>query len=277
MIEPTTDSISTTDAAADLPSTDGASADLSGFEPDSSPDRFAEGAEGIENQSRETPQSVERGSILRRVFAWLSWMVGGIFSVVSLIVCLAVLASIPLLQLITFGYLLDVAGRLAAGGTFRHSLPHLQAAGKIGLVVGAVVVGSLPVQLLAHWESVASLITPGSDQADLLRLAAIAAAFVGIVYLLWALSRGGRLVHFLWPAPASMLRKAWRPRTYWGLPDKLWQFTGSLELGRYFWLGLRGAGGTLVWLIPAMIIIAANRNGETGLAGLVGGDRKSVV
>ncbi|QEF96751.1 hypothetical protein Mal15_07810 [Stieleria maiorica] len=223
---------------------------------------------GSELKRSEPPAA--RGWI-RMIAGGIAWLVRGVFSLASLIVCLAVLAAIPILQLITFGYLLDVAGRLARGGTLRESLPHLRAAGKIGVVVVAVVIGSLPVQLLAHWESVASLITPGSDQATLLRAAAILAACLGVFYLLWALARGGRLVHFLWPQPKRMLRQAWRPSTYRELPDKLWEFTRSLELGRFFWLGLRGALGTLVWLIPAMVIIAANRNGETGLAGLVGG------
>ncbi len=212
-----------------------------------------------------------RRGLIRTAVAGVTWLIGGLFSLASLIVCLAVLAAIPILQLITFGYLLDVAGRLTRGGTLRGSLPHLRAAGQIGIVVLAVVVGSLPVQLLAHWESVASLIAPGAAQATVLRTAAIAAACLGVLYLLWALARGGRLVHFLWPQPKRMLQQAWRPSTYLPLPDRLWEFTHSLELGRFFWLGLRGALGTLVWLIPAMIIIAANRNGETGLAGLVGG------
>ncbi|WP_231743882.1 DUF4013 domain-containing protein [Stieleria neptunia] len=212
-----------------------------------------------------------RRGLVRTVVAGITWLISTLFCLASLIVCLAVLAAIPILQLITFGYLLDVAGRLARGGTVRGSLPHLRAAGQIGIVVLAVVVGSLPVQLLAHWESVASLIAPDAAQATVLRIAAIAAACLGVLYLLWALARGGRLVHFLWPQPKRMLRQAWRPSTYLPLPDRLWDFTHSLELGRFFWLGLRGALGTLVWLIPAMIIIAANRNGETGLAGLVGG------
>lgn len=223
----------------------------------------------LDNLTQETAEKPRR-RVVWRVFAGLSWLVSGLFSLASLIVCLAILAAIPVLQLITFGYMLDVAGRLASGGKLRHALPHLRSAGQIGVVVLAVVIGSLPVQLLAHWESVASLISPGSSQATGMRIAAIAAAFGGVFYLLWALARGGRLVNFLWPQPLRMLRQAWRPSTYRELPDQLWQFTGSLELGRYFWLGLRCAAGTLVWLIPAMIIIVANRNGETGLAGLVG-------
>jgi hypothetical protein len=212
-----------------------------------------------------------RRSFFGRMFSAVAWGIRGLFDLTALIVCLAVLAAIPIVQLIAFGYLLDVAGRLASGAKLREALPHLAAAGKIGIVVLAVVIGSLPVQLLAHWEHVASLITPGSNQAGILRVAAIVAACCGVVYLLWALSRGGRLVHFLWPQPKRMVREAWRASAYRGLPEKLWQFTGGLELGRFFWLGLRGAIGTLVWLIPAMVIVAANRNGETGLAGLVGG------
>lgn len=211
-----------------------------------------------------------RRSLVKRFFGGIAWLIRGIFSLVSLVVCLAVLAAIPVVQLVTFGYLLDVAGRLASGHRLRDALPHVGAAGKIGLVVVAVFVAALPVQLLAHWESVATLIAPGSVQTIVLRNAAVAAAVLGVVYLLWALARGGRLVHFLWPQPIRAVKQAWRPSTYRDLPDRLWSFTRTLEPGRFFWLGLRGFLGTLVWLIPATIIIAANRNGETGLAGLVG-------
>ena len=210
------------------------------------------------------------GRTVGRTVRGVGWLVGSLFNLASLVFCLSVVAAIPFIQLIAFGYLLDVSGRLAAGGKLRDSLPHTEAAGRIGLVVLAVAIGSLPVQLLVHWESVAVLISPGSVQSSWLRSTAIAAACVGMLYLLWAIARGGKLRHFLWPQPKLMIRQAWRPSTYREMPDKLWEFTRALELGRYFWLGLRGALGTLVWLIPAMIIIAASRNGETGVAGLVG-------
>ena len=104
----------------------------------------------------------------------------------------------------------------------------------------------------------------------MIRTIAIGCSMLAIVYLMWAWVRGGRLVHYLWPEPTRFLREGWRPSTWGTLPDRLWDFTVSLELKRYFWMGLRGAVGTLVWLIPAMIIIGAFRNGETGLAGFVG-------
>lgn len=217
-----------------------------------------------------SPEPPPRRGLVRKAFGALAWCLRTLFDLASLIAGLAVLAVLPIFQLITFGYLLDTAGRLAKGAPLRDALPHLRSAGQIGIVASAVVVLSAPVQLLAHWESVAALISPGSDQAQWLRVGAFVAAAIGLFYLLWALARGGRLRHFLWPEPIRLIKEGWRPSTYITLPDRLWDFTVSLELRRYFWIGLRGAVGTLIWLIPAMVIIAANRNGETGLAGVVG-------
>lgn len=232
---------------------------------------YGETARQIQKTLDQEPTTPPKRGLIRRSLGWVSKCVQRLFCLASLIGCLAVLAAVPVLQLITFGYLLDVSGRLARGEKLRRSLPHFHAAGKIGLVVMAVVLGSLPVQLLAHWESVAALISPGSSQAVLMRGFAIAAACIGIAYLLWAIARGGRLRHFLWPQPIRLIKEGWRMSTYRMLPDRLWEFTLSLEIPRFFWLGLRGAIGTLIWLAPAMAIIAVNRNGETGLAGVVGG------
>ena len=222
------------------------------------------------SEVQDTPQMSERRRPrhFRHAAAGIGSIVGGIFNFASLVVCLAVLAAIPIVQLIAFGYLLDVAGRLAAGGKLREALPLSRAAGRVGVVAIAVMMASLPVQLLVHWESVAALISPDSWQAVLLRGAALAAACLGMIYVMWAVARGGHLWHFLWPEPMRAIAEVWRPSTYATLPDQLWDFTASLELGRYFLLGLRGTIGTLIWLTPGFVIISANRNGEEA-AGLV--------
>lgn len=212
----------------------------------------------------------KRPGRIRRTADWLAWATRGSFSIASLVVLLAVLTAIPIVQLIAFGYLLSVSGRLVSGARFRDCLPGLPQAGRIGLAATAVFIAALPTQLLSHWESVATLIDPGSDQASLMRTLALMASLLAMGYLLWAWVRGGRLRHYLWPEPKRFVRQAWRPSTWASAPDDLWDFTASLQLPKYFWLGLRGAIGTLIWLVPAMIIVAAFRNGETGLAGLVG-------
>lgn len=228
-------------------------------------------ADGITTSDESTPASVKpRRGLVRRTFSFLGWVTRGSFCVVSLVVLLATLTALPIFQLIAFGYLLSVAGGLARGAKFSECLPHLHQAGQIGLAALAIIVAALPTQLLAHWESVAYLINPDSGQATAMRVLAITCSALATVYLLWAWVRGGQLKHYLWPQPKRFLREGWRWSTWRTAPDRLWDYTASLQLPTYFWLGLRGAVGTLIWLIPAMIIVAAFRNGETGLAGLVG-------
>ncbi|TWU40758.1 DUF4013 domain-containing protein [Novipirellula artificiosorum] len=209
-------------------------------------------------------------SRVRRVGSWMVWFVKGSFSVLSLVVLLAVLTAIPLLQLIAFGYLLDVAGRLVNGARLSQSLPGLPQVGRMGLAATAILLASLPTQLLVHWGAVAEWIDPGSSQATMIRWLAISGCFAAMGYLMWAWVRGGRLHHYLWPQPIRLLKEGWRRRTWQAAADRLWEFTASLEVPRLFWLGLRGAVGTLIWLVPAMVLIAANRNGESEAAGVVG-------
>lgn len=208
--------------------------------------------------------------IVRRFFSFLAGSIQFFFCLVSLVVLLATITAIPIIQLIAFGYLLNISGRLANGEKFSNCLPHFRQAGQIGLAALSIVLAALPTRLLVHWESVAYLVNPDSNQAAGMRVLAITCSALATVYLLWAWVRGGRLKHYLWPQPKRFLYEGWRWRTWGSAPDRLWEFTTSLRLPKYFWLGLRGAVGTLIWLLPAMVMVAAFRNGETGLAGLVG-------
>ena len=217
-----------------------------------------------------TAEEQQSAGVVRRCLRFGARCVWGIFCIVSLVVLLAVLTAIPIIQLIAFGYMLDVAGRLTAGGKLREAVPNLQRAGMIGLAAAAVFLASLPTQLLVHWESLAQLINPDSGQARVLRIVAIAFAVGVMGYLLWAWARGGGLRDYLWPQPKRFLREGLRWQTWKELPDRLWDFTAALELPRLFWLGFRGAAGTLIWLVPAMLIAAMIENGTNGLAGLVG-------
>jgi len=208
--------------------------------------------------------------LIRSIVSGIAWLIRGTFCLVSLIVILAVLAAIPILQLIAFGYLLNVSGQLAKGSKLKDSLPHLQQAGQIGLAAIAIFLAALPTQALAHLESVANLINQGSEQATQMRILALATSILMTAYLLWAWNRGGRLANYLWPQPKRLFKEGWRWRTWRTVPDRLWEFSVNLQAPKYFWLGLRGAVGTLIWISPSFVIIAAFRNGETGLAGLVG-------
>jgi hypothetical protein len=184
---------------------------------------------------------------------------------------LAVMTALPVIQLIAFGYLLDVAGKLTRGAKVREAVAWRAVAGRLGLAALALALFSLPIQLLTHYAAVSEVIAPGTPDAGWLRMGAIALAILAMVHLSWAWARGGRLTHYLWPAPMVWMKRVWRPTTWLSSADRLIAMIASLEIPRLFWLGVRGAIGTLVWLLPGTVIIAANRNGTTGLAGLVGG------
>ncbi len=132
-----------------------------------------------------------RVGIVRRFFGFAVWIIRGSFCIASLVVLLAVLTAIPILQLVAFGYLLNVAGRLTNGVKLRDALPNLREAGMIGMAATAIFLAALPTQMLVHWESVASLINPGSNQAIAMRVLAILSALLTTGYLLWAWIRGG--------------------------------------------------------------------------------------
>lgn len=193
------------------------------------------------------------------------------FECFSLVSLLAVMTALPIIQLISFGYLLDVAGKLTAGAKIGQAIRWRAAAGRIGLAVLALLLLSLPIRLLTHWATVAEVISPGTFRAAALRGAAIALTVLVMLHLSWAWARGGRLRHYFWPAPGLWFSRAWRPETWFQAADSLLAVIRSMEIPRYFWLGIRGAVGTLIWLLPATVIILVNRNGQSGVAGLVGG------
>lgn len=220
--------------------------------------------------AEELETNVEKHGFFKRWLKRLRRALSSIFSFGSLVVLLALLTAIPVVQLIAFGYLLDVSGRLKNGCKLRDSLPKMHQSGIVGLAALAIFIAAIPSQLLTHWESVAHIIDADSRQAVLLRGAAIASSVLATLYLLWAWIRGGSLKCYLWPQPKRFFSEGWRWSTWKNAPDQLWNFTTAFELPRYFWLGLRGAVGTLIWLAPTIVIILAFREGESGLAGLIG-------
>lgn len=211
-----------------------------------------------------------RSKTLGRLASTLYRFARGVFQYLSLVTFLAVMTALPLVQLIAFGYLLDVAGRLARGERLADAVAWRETAGRWGLAVMVLFLLSLPIQLFSHWAVAAEIISPNALNARLLRLAAVVMALFALAYVSWAWVRGGRLKHYLWPAPILWLKSFWRPSVWLGGADRLIQMVRNLELIRLLWLGIRGALATLIWLLPATVIIAVERNGRTGVAGLVG-------
>lgn len=181
-----------------------------------------------------------------------------LFGVASLLVGLALLATIPVLQLLSLGYLLEVSGRVARTGRLRDGFVGIRSAARIGSVVLGTWLVLWPLRVVSDMGYSAWLIEPNGRMARGWRVGLVLLTVLLTVHLAWAWFRGGRLRHFLWPAPVRLLRRLLQGGMYREARDRLWEFVSSLRLPYYFWLGARGFAGAVAWLfIPVMLLIAA--------------------
>ena len=205
---------------------------------------------------------IPREALIKRLGGWC-------FNTASLVVLLAIVTAVPGVQILSLGYLLHAGGRVATGRAGVSELPGAALAGQLGCAGLFLLLAWLPIGLLTHWQAVALIIDPGSVDAERLRIAAMVLGGLATVQLGWGAVRGGRLRDYLWPAPVELLRRGWRPSLWNRAADRLWRTIVSLRVPKIAWLGFWAVVGTLIWISPALIIMAATRRGRSGAAGLV--------
>lgn len=194
----------------------------------------------------------------RAVGSGLDWL----FGAVALVVGLAVLAAIPVAQLLCLGYLLESSARVARGGRLRDGLIGVRKASRIGSMVIGVWLFLLPLQLLSSQAASAELIDPGGPIARRWRVAIVVLTTLVLLHVAGACARGGRVRHFLVPFgnPFRMARRLRQGGAYTAARDATWRFAASLRLPYYFRLGLLGFAGTMVWLALPVSLIAAGHS-----------------
>jgi hypothetical protein len=204
----------------------------------------------------------------RMICSVLEWL----FGLACLLVGLAVLASIPIAQFLTLGYLLEASGRVSRSGKLRDGFIGIRGAARIGGFIAGAWLWLLPLRLAADYWYDAWLIDPQSSVTRGWRIGFILLAAAIFVHICWAWLRGGRLRHFLWPAPIRLLKTL--PSTGKLLAEKsdaLWDFVATMRIPYFFWLGMRGFAGALLWLfVPTLLLIAAPQVKDPGLGVLVG-------
>lgn len=190
-------------------------------------------------------------------------LVGG----ATVILVLAVISAIPLLNLLSLGYLLEASGRVARTGRLRDGWIGLAGFAVVGKILLAGWIALLPVRLVHSFWRDAELIAPGSANATTLRAILVILLLAVSLHLLWAVIRGGKWRHFLWPAPLRFLR--WigsdlRLRSAWGAIAARFR---SLHLLHFFRLGALGFAGALLWLaLPVLILMAAATFANPGIS-----------
>jgi hypothetical protein len=216
-----------------------------------------------------------RGALVRLVVAvWrgVASAAEWVFGVVSLVLGLAILAALPVLQLVTLGYLLESSARVARSGRLRDGLIGVRRAARVGGVVAGIWLWLLPLWLVDGYARSAEIIDPGGRVARGWRFALVVVTVLTFLHLCIACARGGRLRHFLWPVadPFWLRRRLRQPGLYSECRDGFWAFVAALHFPHYFRLGLVGFLGTLAWLIlPATLIAAIGRAPVVGVLGVL--------
>jgi hypothetical protein len=221
-----------------------------------------------------------RAATLRAAGRFASLTLEWVFGSLTLIVGLAVLATIPILNMLSLGYLLEVSGRVARTGSLREGFVGIRKAARLGRIAVGVAVLMIPLWFASSMLASARWIDPTSRASRGWAMALLVLSILVLIQIATACLRGGRIRHFLWPRPIHSLRLLLAPGAYARARDAVWSFVVGLRLPYYFWLGLRGFVGAVVWLVvPISILAAASRTRPElgGLVGVIGGALLALV
>jgi hypothetical protein len=213
---------------------------------------------------------------IQLLFLGIEWL----FGLACLIGGLAVLASLPVLQFLSLGYLLESGGRIAKTGRLRDGFIGVRTAARLGGIVLASWLFLLPVRFLADMAHEADVIDPGGRAANGWWLGLYLVMMVVFVHIILACARGGRLRYFVWPFNfVWLIGRLFRGGFYAQARDRVWDFTVGLRVPHYFWLGVRGFGVAFAWLAIPVSFLALGHSRLPGapLLGLVGAVLLAVV
>ena len=154
---------------------------------------------GIEPPGSSAPAVPDRTWTWYRLRRLAVWTVESLVGLACLIGLLAWIGSIPFLNLLTLGYLLEVTRRVANSGRLRDGLPLLDAARRVGLLLVWGIAFCIPLRWLGQLASDAWLISPRSTQAMLWLGLLVAASVLVTAHYLLAISYGAGVFSFLRP------------------------------------------------------------------------------
>lgn len=139
----------------------------------------------------------------------LSRLTHALFGLASVIVCLALVAALPLANFLALGYLLQASGRVARSGRLRDGFMDLDRFARLGSVLlGTWLCLWIP-RLLSSLATDAWLIAPEGSAARNWRVAQVFCTLLVVGHILLAWYAGGRLRHFFWPVLAPVQFAGW--------------------------------------------------------------------
>ena len=192
-----------------------------------------------------------------------------VFGFFAMIVVLAILSSIPILNFLSLGYLLNASGRVAQTGRIRDGFVGIRKIAILGSMALGIWLVTLPLRFVSEMWKDAMLVAPDSTVANGWYTGLIVLTVLTLWHITWACIRGGRLLHFIWPAPLYFILWVFNSKKY-NISfsyNSIAEFLNGLRLDYYFWLGFRGFAGAFLWLlIPvALLILASQLSPGTGV------------
>jgi len=195
----------------------------------------------------------------------IAWIIRILFSFVSLIVLLAIIAAIPIVNFLALGYLLELEGRVARTGKLRMAFPLLDVAPKFGSILLGTWLCIIPLRFLSGAAADARLVDSDSFAGRNLGTITSIVSVLMVLHIYGAIVRGRTLRSFL--RPFKNIR--WVLRSLFGNLEVLdecgqhrpWkEVFQSLRVKYHFSLGVRGFFGALAWLlIPTALFSVADK------------------
>ncbi|MBY0456285.1 MAG: hypothetical protein K2V38_03000, partial [Gemmataceae bacterium] len=186
---------------------------------------------------------VRAGSFVGSVCEWC-------FGAASLWLGLSLLAAVPVGQFLALGYLLESSGRVARSGRIRDGFVGVWKAARLGGIALALGVMWLPLYFISIENEAARIVDPSGRIARQWETALTFLAVFFVLHACGALLAGGRLRHFLNPLSGPwFVVRLFSGGLYSEARDRVWATVVELRLPYYFWLGVRGFAGALMWLV----------------------------
>jgi hypothetical protein len=181
----------------------------------------------------------------RAFYRFIFW----IFGVTTLVTILALAASLPIVQFVALGYLLEISRRIVKHEKVRAGFWGIQAAARTGGVILGTFLIWLPTYFMSNYYLDATIMLPASERtAQYGWQTTLLMVFTSLVTL-WAWARGGLLRHFIWPAPIRFLKEGLNRKIYVAAHNRFWEFVSQFPLRTLFIIGFQGFIGTFCWLI----------------------------
>ena len=190
-----------------------------------------------------------------RALGWL-FLVGT--GLASLLLLLAILAAIPIVNLLALGTMLEAEGRVVRSGRLRDGIPFAGALPRLGGIVIGTWLWLLVIRFVTQASADAALIDPGGPSARGWALVRFAVSLLVGFHLLATWFFGGSLPSFFRPVRnGRRLLRALHAGTAWGTASAaLAQIIDTVHPGRLFSLGLRGFVGTFLWLLLPTLLFS---------------------